>query len=292
MPNLSALIAGRSEELSKEYFELAKASQTDDTLLAKLAEYDPDMVDQCVFGIVIDTDDLAVPFGLREAGLRAKTVDGELDFDTLDLAIEYRLRGLDVMLEIVDIEAIEDMSNLISVAASTKISLSFLPPEDKSDEAFERYCLRIEEATKAYLNQPNMLQFVLPVSSYLEYMFLEILNPDRAKTFTPNDEYVIRVYHSEMTVERSDAMKARIRVLIHEHFGDEDGFKEFALDLVGAICQTVDTSVAAFAPPKVKAKPVRKPRAKKTPATGEAPTKTSAKKPAKKKPAGSKKSAE
>ncbi len=270
MPNLSKLIAGRNEVLFKEFHELAVSSQ------ANAGEYDPDLVDPCVFGIVIDTDDLVVPYGLREAGIRAKIVDGEIDFDTLDLAIEYRLRGLDVMLEIADGDVIEDMGNLVSVAASTKISLSFLPPEDNSDEAFERYCLRVEDATRAYLNQPNMQQFVLPVTSYLEYMYLELLNPERAKTFQPDDEYMIRIFHQGMTVDRSDAMKARIRTIVHDHYDGEDGFREVALDLVGAICQTVDSSVAALAPaPETKTvETKRKPRTTKA-GTRKTPAKAS-----------------
>lgn len=249
MPNLSDLISGRSEELLKEYFDLLSASKTDETLVSKLDAYDPDLVDPCVFGIIIDTDDLDVPFGLREAGIRAKIANGDIDDDTLDLAIEYRLRKLDVLVEIEDITAIADLTNLVSAAAAAKISLSFLPPKDTSNEAFERYCSCIEEATKAYLNQPNILQFVMPVSSYMEYMFLELLNPERAKSFVPDNEYVLRIYHSQMTLERSDAMKARIRTLIHDHFGGEEGFKDFALDLVGAICESVDESVALIAPP-------------------------------------------
>jgi hypothetical protein len=243
MPKLSHLVAGRSEELTKKYHEfLQSGSETVEGAEAS-DTFDPDLVDPAVFDIEVDGDDLIVPFGLREAGLLAKTENGELTENVLDTAINMILNGVDVLLEFPHDVDCGDPVHLVSTAAAIKASLSFLPPENASDEDFEIWCQRIERFTEAYLRQPNMTQFILPISSYIEYMFINVLDSKAAKKFKPTDEYIIRRFHSAMTVARADAMKARVRKIVYAHFGGQKKFKEFAEEMFSSIYETVVDNV-------------------------------------------------
>lgn len=245
MPKLSALIAGRDEDLLQRYAEALEAANKDPSLVSALDDFDPDMVDPCVYGVEVDTDDPNLPHGIKVIGLLARTEKGEFTDLVADQMINLRHAHHDVVMEFEDKVEVDDYVYLVASAAAVEVSLSFLPPEDPSDEAFEAYCQKMEKVTQAYLNQPNILYSVMPVTSYLEYMFLELIDAELASTFVPSDEYIIRRFHSKMTVERSDAMKARIRKVIHDHYGGEADFQDFAQQMFGGICAAVDKELAA-----------------------------------------------
>lgn len=243
MPKLSHLVSGRSEELTNKYLEFLQSRAEAVDGAEAIADFDPDLVDAAVFDIEVDVDDLVVPYGLREAGLLAKTENGELTENVLDTAINMILNGVEVLIEFPsDVDCGEPV-HLISTAAAIKASLSFLPPEDDSGEQFLAWSQKIERLTEAYLRQPNMTQFVLPVSSYIEYMFIEVLDPKAAKNFQSTDEYIIRRFHSAMSVARADSMKARVRRVVHAHFGGQKKFKEFAEEMFSSIYETVVDNV-------------------------------------------------
>jgi hypothetical protein len=243
MPKLSHLVAGRSEELTKKYHEFLQSGSVPAEGAEDCLQFDPDLVDPAVFDIEVDDDDIIVPFGLREAGLLAQTENGELTENVLDTAINMVLNGVEVLIEFPsDVDCGEPV-HLVSTAAAIKASLSFLPPENATDEEFEAWCERIDRLTEAYLRQPNMTQFVLPVSSYLEYMFMNVLNPKAAKKFKPTDEYIIRRFHESMTVKRANSMKARVRKIVYAHFGGRNKFKAFANEMFSSIYETVVDNV-------------------------------------------------
>jgi hypothetical protein len=243
MPKLSHLVAGRNEELTKRYHEFLQSDVKAVEGGEVSNEFDPDLVDKAVFDIEVDGDDLIVPFDLREAGLLAKTENGELTENVLDTAINMILNGVEVLIEFPSDVDCGEAVHLVSTAAAIKASLSFLPPENNTDEQFEEWCQRIERLTEAYLRQPNMTQFVLPVSSYIEYMFINVLAPKTAKKFKPTDEYIIRRFHSAMTVARANAMKARVRKIVYAHFGGREKFKEFTKEMFSSIYETVVDNV-------------------------------------------------
>ncbi len=243
MPKLSHLVEGRTEELTKKYHELLQSGSETGERADVDKEFDPDLVDEAVFGIEVDNDDLIVPYGLREAGLIAVTEKGELTEKVLDTAINMILSGVEVLIEFPHDVDHGDPVKLVSTAAAIKASLSFLPPENASDEEFSAWCGKIERLAEASLRQPNMTQFVLPVSSYIEYMFIKELSSKASRKFKPTDEYIIRRFHSAMSVQRANAMKARIRKVVYAHFGGRAQFKEFAREMFSAIYETVVDNV-------------------------------------------------
>jgi hypothetical protein len=196
------------------------------------------------YGIVVDVDDVTAPEGLREAGLLARLEGGELADDVLDIAISWTLAGIDVTVEVPATEDCGEPKRLLSTVAAVGVHLSLLPPEDQSDEAFEAYTARVEGFTAAYARQANMGKFLAPVTSYLGYMFTEVLNPEAAANFQPTDDYVIESFHSKVPTERADALKARIRAAFHEAYGGEEGFATMARSLGATIYRKVEESCA------------------------------------------------
>jgi hypothetical protein len=240
MPKLSYLVAGRNEELSSRYQEFLATSGDNQEVPA---EFDPDLVDPSVFGIEVDSDDLIIPYGLKEAGLLVQTEYGELSEPVFDTAMEMILGQVEVLLEVPSDVEIGDVVTFVSTAAAIKASISLLPPVDPTPEVFEAWCERVEKFAEAYLRQPNMGQFVLPVSSYLEYMIVKVLAPQVARKFKPTDEYIIRRFHSAMSVAQANAMKSRVRKVVKRHFGGHAGFVEFAHEMTSSIYETVEVSI-------------------------------------------------
>lgn len=197
-----------------------------------------------VFGVEVDADDVTPPRNVREIGLIAKTEDGELTNEVLDVTISYILAGIDVLVEFPAEVDIGDARHLMATAASVNASLSFLPPKELTEESFEAYCQRLEAITSAYLRQLTMTKFVMPITNYLQYCYIEVLDPDASKTFVPEDGYVLSRFHESMTVEQSDLLKERIRKVIVDHFGGEYEFRTFALGLMGAVSGAVESSLA------------------------------------------------
>lgn len=196
-----------------------------------------------VFGLKVDVDDVTPPEGVREAGLVARFEGGDLDETVLDVAISYILAGVEVTIEVPADAECGSAKQLVSLAASVGASLSLLPPSDPSDEAFESWCTRVDDFALAYATQANMAKFVLPVTSYLEYLVIEALSPEVASRFAPSDPYVVGNYASSVSPERSDAMKARVRAVFEGVHGGPDGLKAFLLAIVSAIHERAEESI-------------------------------------------------
>jgi len=194
-----------------------------------------DAVAPVIYGIVVDTDNVLPPTGLKEAGILTNLPNGEIEDNVLDLVISYTLAGVQVTLEIPASAPVSSATHLVSMAASISVSLSLLPPEDTSDEAFDAFVARVEDFARAYLGRAQFTKFIVPVTSYLEYLFIEVLNPEAAKSFAPSDPYILERFASVVTPERSDALKARLKAVFHETFGGEEGFQSFSKALFGAI---------------------------------------------------------
>lgn len=200
--------------------------------------------DYFVFGVEVDAEIFDPLENVREIGILAKTKpNGMVDDVVMDILIAYHLQGLDTILEIPHEVHFFEARHLVQTAVAANSSLSFLPPEDLDDESFEAYCVKLETVTKAYMGQQSVQRFVMPVTNYLQHMFLEVIDPVRAKTFVPEDSYVLARFHSVMPVERSDALKARVRAVILEAAGGEEGFREFALGLISGITDSVEASL-------------------------------------------------
>lgn len=197
-----------------------------------------------VFGIEVDIDDVTPPKHVREIGIIAKTEGGELTNEVLDVAISYVLAGIDVLIEFPAEVDCGDVRHLMATAASVNASLSFLPPKELTDESFEAYCQRLEAVAAAYLKQLTMTKFVMPVTNYLQYCYIEVLDPDASRNFVPEDGYVLSRFHASMTLEQSDSLKERVRKVIVDNFGSEYDFRVFALGMMNSLSGAVESSLS------------------------------------------------
>ncbi|WP_327210712.1 hypothetical protein [Rhizobium leguminosarum] len=143
--------------------------------------------DYFVFDVQVDEELFAPPPNVREIGILATTTKGMVDDVVMDVLIAYHLAGLDTILEFPHEVDFFDARHLVQTAAQSNASLSFVPPSDLTDESFEAYCLKLEAVAKAYMGQQAMTRFVMPVTNYLQHMFLEVIDPEKAKSFVPED---------------------------------------------------------------------------------------------------------
>ena len=177
---------------------------------------------ETVYGVVVDEPSFAPPEGLKEIGLLLP-LDSE-GIDEIDVAISYSMAGVKTILEIPADKKDVDAAYMVSTAANIGVSLSVLPPAD--DSGFDAWVERVCEFAGAYLKSGIYAKDLLPVTSYLQYMFVEVFAD--ASGYAAKDPYVIDRFVKTMSVERADQMKARLRAVIHEHFGGDEGFKAFA----------------------------------------------------------------
>src|SRR5690606_28506206 len=98
------------------------------------------------------------------------------------------LAGLDITLEIPHDAPNIDAKYYLSVAANAGFSLSLLPPEDESAENRAAYIARLEDFTAAYFTQANFGHYLAPVTSFLEYLFIEQLKD--VEGFEARDFYI------------------------------------------------------------------------------------------------------
>ena len=180
-----------------------------------------------VSGVLVDEESFTPPEGVKEIGLLYRSdEDGDLDEDLLDVIISYGLTGVSVIMEIPFEETVDDPSYIMSVASNAGFSISLFPPEVDSEENREAYKERLSEFTQAFLNQKNFAKEIYPITSYLQYMYLE--NFVDVSNYQATDPYIIQKFVETTTEEFSDEFKLVMRGLVFEHFGGEAEFKEFA----------------------------------------------------------------
>jgi len=177
-----------------------------------------------VYGMVVDVDDVTPPDGVKEVAICSALVDGALNETVLDVAISYILAGIDVTIEIEAETPVNSPKELISTAASVGASLSLLPPQDGSDASFESHLERVESFAVTYTKQANFAKLLIPVTSYLQYLFIEVIDPEIAKDFRPTDPYLLTAFVERMDPDRIDRMKDRIKAVFHEAYGGPEGF--------------------------------------------------------------------
>lgn len=193
-----------------------------------------------VYGLEIDVDDITPPDGVNEVGIRSAIADGFLSESVLDVAISYILAGVSVTIEVEAETPINNAKELISTAASIGASLSLLPPVDVTDASFETYLERVDEFTVAYTKQANFSKLLIPVTSYLQYLFIEVIDPEIAKEFRPTDSYLLNQFVDRLSPERIDIMKARIKSVFHEAYGGPEGFLNLGKMLFREVFERVE----------------------------------------------------
>lgn len=189
-----------------------------------------------VYGVTVDSnEDITPPTWLKEIGIILQINDqGEIDEDVLDIALSYRLAKINVMLEIpFTKEGVNEEYLLAYVATNMSMSLSFLPPEDKSEESFQEYLEQTRRVCAAFFKKPNIDRMVMPITNYLEYLFVHIINPE--KDFKVRDSYVISSYAEDLGEERVNILKDVIREETYKFYGGKEQFEAIAKEMMMGI---------------------------------------------------------
>ncbi|GAB5389868.1 MAG: hypothetical protein Alpg2KO_28360 [Alphaproteobacteria bacterium] len=211
-------------------------------LLSEILKLEEDKISEAYFGIEVDEESFSPPPGLKQIGLEYKGDKGEIDETLMDVIISYALSGIEIILEIPEWAEEIDARYMMSVAANAGFSISLLPPEKDTPEAREAYNTRLIDFTDAYFGQVNFGRFVYPVTSFLEYMFIETVKPiDR---FDPQDPYIRQRFVENTTEDFSDSFKAVLRERFYELHDGKDGFEKFAKAMMFKIYKQAQTNVA------------------------------------------------
>lgn len=198
--------------------------------------------DQCpqeVYGVVVDEPSFSPPAGLKRLGV-LWPMDGDA-IDEIDVVISYGMAGVEVMMEIPGDRIEVDVAMLVSTAANIGSSLSILPPSDLGGESLGLWIARIRAFAREYLKTSIFSKDLLPVTSYLEYMFRQTYGDD-LDGFKPSDPYIVANYVENVTEEQSDAMKAGLREEVLQAFGGQSEFDAFAMTVAKRVYDSVDAN--------------------------------------------------
>lgn len=202
--------------------------------------HDVEALPTIVYGVEIDHEFVSFdpPVGVAEIGLVARFTGGEFRDEVLDIATAYKMATTKpaVLLEIPAEEDIGSVRHVVSTIENVKAAASFLPPEDLTDESFELYCQRLEAVAEEWVARKGFEEVILPVTSYFQHMIVELLDPELGKSFVPDDPYIIDRFHSRIPLEKSDALKSRLRAVIRAAFTDEEGVDRFDETML-VLCQ-------------------------------------------------------
>lgn len=184
-----------------------------------------------LIGVEADIPDFNPPKGLKRIAFLARMDGTSLDETLLDALIGSTMAGVDTIIE-VPAGAEIDPSFLMTLAANLNASVSLLPPERNGDDeaawrmALESWYSSNEAFARVLLASESFGRYLHPVSSFLEFMFAEVLHSIDA--MKPNDPYVVARFADAVDQASIDELKNRLRAAIHDAAGGEENFRSLA----------------------------------------------------------------
>lgn len=186
------------------------------------------------YGVVIDEAVLNFRYDLTEIGIVAQFDNGSLSWDIIDACIGYSANNVQVILEI-PFGSEYPEKNMVVEAMSADLYLSILPPTHAgvSDEDWDKYSDSLLRYTHEWLSQKNSRSVMYPVAGYLGYMVAEVFG------YMPgsisDDPYIVNSFVDPIPVDIMDNIKFKLRNVIIESFGGEDGLKIYAHTLMSSL---------------------------------------------------------
>lgn len=193
------------------------------------------------FSVTVDKPCFDPPKGCREIGLLLKMNKDDIDEDLLDVMIMFGIAGIGVMLEVPAESDCPPAEYLMAVSTNVGFAISLLPPEEDTDEAWGGYIDRVTSFTRLFVTSKNFSNMVYPVSSYIEYLYLNAL--EAADGFKPKDPYIIAKFASKVSKDREDEMKAKIGEAVFGEFGSKEAFEEYAIAVAFAVRDETESTL-------------------------------------------------
>lgn len=212
---------------------VTEAEAGDKMKLTELVKLEPENIDKCVYGIVVDEYCATRQFGLEEIGLIVESDEyGAINEDVVDIATDYVDGGCRVILE-VPFECNVKTSYMYMIANNIGATISLLPPIMPSNDEVNTYSDRLCDFAKEWLRDGQSHLMLEPVSGYFQYLI------NRAYGYKPEfisiDEYMKSEFVETMTLNDMDIVKDNLKAVIFDEFGGEDAFKEWAHSLGKAV---------------------------------------------------------
>ena len=204
------------------------------TSLSQILE-NPQLVENGeISNVLVDAESFTPPEGLKFIGLSYIDKGGDIDEVLMDVIISYGLAGVEVVLEIPPQTAGIDARYMMSVAANAGFSVALLPPPAGSDAALKAaFEEKLGNFAEAYFQRANFAKAVVPVGNFLEYLFVELMQP--GAPFVPRDPYILEQYVKIMDPAYVDEMKTFLRQKFYDILGGQEEFDRFAWGLINGI---------------------------------------------------------
>lgn len=175
-----------------------------------------------VFGVDVDTFDPQPLAGVRSIGFLAKVDEGQFDFDLMDTMIQYHQIHCQIFIE-VPFDFPMSARDVLVIAGSVSCNVIVRPPEEKTTENWLKWKDYTQEFLSALLELPAHSQEVLPVTSYIQYMSMNVMGHQPA-TLTDNP-LMHEYFEKGMDTTTMDDLKSHLSQAILDYYGGAQEFE-------------------------------------------------------------------
>lgn len=194
-----------------------------------------------VHGVEVDRLGAFPPRGLMEVSFRASSeADGGLASDVLDTLILYRQCGVRVLLELPFGVTLPVLST-VRTCANIGVDLALLPPTTAVLVEWDQYRREVVDYARAWLGLTSTQNSLLPVSSYLQYVFGEIVGNRVSSGPLTTDPYLHRQFVDGLPPEQIAATKTALDAVFLEHFGSREEMRRFIMTVGAEAFRYIDT---------------------------------------------------
>lgn len=198
------------------------------------------------YGVNVDAFTASKVDGAEVIGFVAKMDQDnpkQFSFDVMDMMIQYRQAKIKVMLEVpFDFSMVP--ADVMVVANSIGAGLIITPPVEKTAENWQAWSDQVARYAKALMATSNFEKEVLPVTSYAQYMAMQVMG------YTPasltDDPMMHHYFEKGMDHPTMDALKADLADIIHEAHGGEAEFEVMVHSTLSAMKSTLDEKIESI----------------------------------------------
>jgi len=191
-----------------------------------------------VFGVDVDVFDPLPLKGVKSIGFLAKMDSGQLDFDLIDTMLQYHLIHCPIFLEVpFDFEM--KAKDILIVAHSVEAHVVVSPPVSGNAEDWATWARYVDEFVTALLDLPQFAQEVLPVTSYIQYMSMNVMGYQPA-TLTDNP-MMYEYFEKNMDAPTMDALKERMHQTVLGYYGGQAEFEIMVHSTLSALHDNLKT---------------------------------------------------
>lgn len=203
-------------------------------------------VENCLFSVEVDCFNAKRLEDVRKISfLAALDESGVFSFDVIDTAIQYRQIQAEVFIEIPYLFEYP-AKDAVSLANSARVNLLLTPPPPGSPkDQWEIWSNLVLEYADAMLNVRAFSKELLPVTSYVQYMTMNVLGY-QPEGLT-DDPLMKHFFEDGMDIEVMDDLKDKLAQKIIDFHGGDDEFEKLVHGTLAALYDKVDERSHAFA---------------------------------------------